>query len=451
MAFTDPLTVPFTATSGSGRATSMPLRGVREAHLDNGLKVLVQEVHTAPLVSVWCWYRVGSRDEAPGQTGISHWVEHMNFKGTTNIPRDQMKGIVERFGGMWNGYTWIDQTTYLETAGRDALDQMLFIEAERMSNGLYEPEECESERTVIISELQGGENDPEQLLETEVTATAFRAHTYRHPTIGWLDDLRGMTRDDLYQHYRRFYVPSNATLVIVGDVEADDVLRQAERRFGGIAPGKRPRRIAMTEPPQLGERRVVVQREGTTAYLKIAYHAPAANQSDFFPMLVLDAVLTGAKWLNLWSSFRAAPPQRKARLYTALVERGLASSVGGALLPTSEPFLYSLSFTAMEGVALETLESAALETIGAVADGQVDEAEVVRAKRQLRARLVFENDSVTNVAHQLGYFETVVGPGFHGQLEQGIAAVTLEQVRDTARRRLGRNTRTVGWFQPLGR
>ena len=128
---------------------------LRSATLDNGLKVLVLEEHTAPLASVWCWYKVGSKDERPGLTGVSHWVEHMNFKGTTNIPRDQMKGLVERFGGMWNGYTWIDQTTYLETAGTDALDQLLFIEAERMSNGLYEPDDCESERTVIISEQIG--------------------------------------------------------------------------------------------------------------------------------------------------------------------------------------------------------------------------------------------------------------------------------------------------------
>jgi zinc protease len=150
----------------------------------NGLTVLVREVHTAPLVSVWCWYGVGSRDEEPGRTGVSHWVEHMNFKGTMAIPRDQMKGIVERFGGMWNGYTWIDQTTYLETAGRDALDQLLFIEAERMVNGLYEPEECESERSVIISELLGCENDPDQLLDQEVTATAFRPIPIGIPQLG---------------------------------------------------------------------------------------------------------------------------------------------------------------------------------------------------------------------------------------------------------------------------
>ena len=167
---------------------------MRATTLDNGLKVLIQEEHTAPLASVWCWYKVGSKDERPGLTGVSHWVEHMNFKGTANIPRDQVKGIIEQFGGSWNGYTWIDQTTYFETATRDALDRMLFIEAERMASCLYHPDDCESERTVIISELQGGENDPDQLLDQELTATAFKAHPYRHPTIGWLPDLQAMTR-----------------------------------------------------------------------------------------------------------------------------------------------------------------------------------------------------------------------------------------------------------------
>jgi zinc protease len=428
--------------------TLLPSPPVRAAHLNNGLKILVQEVHTVPLVSVWCWYRVGSCDEALGRTGISHWVEHMNFKGTTNIPREQMKGIVERFGGMWNGYTWIDQTTYLETAGRDALDQMLFIEAERMANGLYDREECESERTVIISELQGGENDPEQLLDTELTATAFRAHTYRHPTIGWLEDLRAITRDDLYGHYRNFYIPNNATLVVVGDVDTEDVLRGADRHFGAIPSGLTPRRVTAVEPPQLGERRVTLERQGTTAYLKFAYHAPSVSDGDFFPTLVLDAILTGAKGVNLWSSFRGAPPQRKARLYTALVERGLASAVSGAILPTAAPFLYTISFTAMKGVPLAELEGAAADAIEDLRTHGVDALEVSRAKRQLRARLVFETDCVTNIAHQLGYFETVAGPDFFPSLRQRIEAVTADEVRDVARRRLAKATRTTGWFQP---
>ena len=423
--------------------------GVRTAHLDNGLKILVQELHTAPLVSVWCWYKVGSGDEQPGRTGVSHWVEHMNFKGTTNIPRDEMKGIVEKFGGTWNGYTWIDQTTYLETAGKDALDTLLFIEAERMANGLYEPQECESERTVIISELQGGENDPDQLLDTEVTASAFRAHPYRHPTIGWIDDLRAMTRDDLFSHYRRHYVPANATLVVVGAVDTEDVLRRAGRHFGGIDGGTASGQPRAAEPRQIGERRVLLEREGTTAYLKLAWHAPAAREDDFFPMLVLDAALTGAKGLNIWSSFRGAPPQRRARLYTAIVEKGLASAVGGSLLPTREPFLYSVGFTASDGVALADLEAAATQEIDRVREHGLTEDEVARAKRQLRARLVFENDSVTNVAHQLGYFETVTGPGYYEDLPARLAAVTPAQVADVAARRLARDRRTVGWFRPL--
>ena len=156
---------------------------------------------------------------------------------------------------------------------------------------------------------------------------AFRAHPYRHPTIGWLPDLRSMTRDDLFDHYRRYYIPNNATLVVAGDVETSDVLRRVERTLGGIPSAPDPPRLSITEPLQIGERRVVVERPGTTAYLKLAWPAPAATEPDFFPMLVLDAILTGAKGLNLWSSFRGTPPQRKARLYTRLVDQSLATNV----------------------------------------------------------------------------------------------------------------------------
>jgi zinc protease len=421
---------------------------MRVTTLDNGLKVLVQEEHTAPLASVWCWYKVGSKDERPGLTGVSHWVEHMNFKGTTNIPRDQVKGIIEQFGGSWNGYTWIDQTTYLETATTDALDQMLFIESERMANCLYDPEDCESERTVIISELQGGENDPDQLLDQELTATAFKAHPYRHPTIGWLPDLQTMTRDDLYGYYRRHYVPNNATLVIVGDVETDAALRLIDRHFGRIPAGAEVTRLRTVEPEQTGERRLTLRREGTTAYLKVAFHAPSADDPDFYPLLILDAVLTGAKGLNLWSSFRVPPPQRSARLYVALVERGLASSVSGSLMPTEQPFLYTLSATATDGTALDSLEAVLLGELDRVRRDGITTAELQKAKAQLRARLVFDNDSVTNIAHQLGYFETIGGVHLFADAPARIAAVTLDAVTAAAERALRPSNRTVGWFEP---
>ena len=416
--------------------------------LDNGLKVLVEEVHTAPLASVWCWYKVGSKNEVTGLTGVSHWVEHMNFKGTTNIPREQVKGIIEKYGGSWNGYTWIDQTTYMETASTAGLDAMLFIEAERMGNCLYDPGDCESERTVIISELQGSENDPDTLLEQDVIAAAYKVHPYRHPTIGWLSDLQTMTRDDLYQYYRRNYVPNNATLVVVGDVDTDDVLRRVEKQFGAIPSGPAQRPVNVVEPEQLGERRVEVSREGTTGYVKLAYHAPAIGEPDFFPMLVLDAILTGAKGINLWSSFRTPPPQRSARLYRALVERRLASSIGAGLLPTEHPFLYLISATAMEGVSLGEVEGAATAVLDEVARTGITDRELMKAKNQLRARLVFENDSVTNLGHQLGYFQTVANLDVYRDAQARIAAVTRDQVDGAAKKYLRSDRRTVGWFKP---
>lgn len=436
-----------TAAASLARATRVEPR-VRDTVLDNGLRVLVQEVHTAPLATVWCWYRVGSRDEGPGLTGVSHWVEHMNFKGTTHIPREQVKGIIERYGGYWNGYTWIDQTTYTETATRDALDHMLFIEAERMAHGLYDEADCESERTVIIAELQGGDNDPDQRLDQEVIAAAMQAHPYRHPTIGWLGDLESMTREDLYGHYRRFYTPDNATLVVAGDVDTDDVLRRAARHFDGfVSGGAGPRRYTR-EPDQPGERRVTIAQEGTAAYLKLAFHAPAWADPEFAPLLLLDAVLTGAKGLNLWASFRMPPPQRRARLYEALVDGGLAASVQGALMPTADPFLYSISMVATVDTPLARLEAAAIEALDRVRVGGITTSELARAKHQLRARMVFEGDSISNIAHQLGYFATLGGWQTFPACMARLDAVTIDEVHAAAASRLRPENRTVGWFDP---
>jgi zinc protease len=325
---------------------------------------------------------------------------------------------------------------------------MLFIESERMSNCLYDPADCESERTVIISELQGGENDPDQLLDQELTATAFRAHPYRHPTIGWLGDLQTMSRDDLYGYYRRHYLPNNATLVIVGDVDRNDAMRLVVQRFGGIPAGQVPPIPHTREPEQLGERRVTVARQGTTAYLKVGYHAPAVSDPGFFPLLLLDAVLTGAKGLNLWASFRTPPPQRSARLYRALVDGGIASAVQGGIVPTQQPFLYTISVTATEGTPLTAVEEVTLAQLEAVRRHGITEHELARAKNQLRARLVFEGDSISNIAHQLGYFATIASwelvPTFRGRID----AVTLQEVGEAAAACFRSTNRTIGWFDP---
>jgi zinc protease len=206
--------------------------------------------------------------------------------------------------------------------------------------------------------------------------------------------------------------------------------------------------VSVVEPEQLGERRVEVSRAGTTAYLKLAYHAPAVGDHDFFPMLVLDAILTGAKGINLWSSFRTPPPQRSARLYRALVEGRLASSVNAGLLPTEHPFLYLVSATAMDGVSLHDVESVATAALDEVVRSGVTERELAKAKSQLRARLVFENDSVTNLGHQLGYFQTVAHLDVYRRAQENIAAVTQDQVERAAQKYLRPHRRTVGWFRP---
>ena len=286
------------------------------------------------------------------------------------------------------------------------------------------------------------------MLDTEVTAAAFKAHGYHHPTIGWRGDLESMTRDDLYGHYRTWYVPNNAALVIVGDVDADDAFRRAERHFGAIPSGTLPRRVTTAEPEQLGERRVRVERPGTTSYLKLAWRAPDVRSRDFHPLLVLDAALSGAKGVNLWASFRN-PPQRSTRLYRALVDTGLASSVFGALLPTEHPFLYTISCTATAGTELATLEAAADHAIDDVRANGITPAEFERACHQLRARLVFEADSVTSIAHQIGYFHTIADVDLYHGMEAALGQVTIEDVARVARQYLTPARSTVGWFVPI--
>jgi zinc protease len=281
-----------------------------------------------------------------------------------------------------------------------------------------------------------------------LTAAAFRAHPYRHPTIGWLTDLQSMTRDDLFAHYRTYYTPANAYLVIVGHVEPDEAFRSAEREFGTIPAADAPRRLHIMEPPQYGERRVVVERPGTTVYFKVAWPCPSVKDREFYAIVVADAVLTGAKGLNLWSSFRLPPPQRKARLYRALVESGLASNVSGGILPTEDPFLYTISVTVAEGVKVEQVEERLLAEIERLRRDGLEKGELERARQQLRARLVFENDSVTNIAHQLGYYATIDSLETFFTLEPCLQSVTEVDVAAVVSRRLAPSQRTIGIFRP---
>jgi len=419
---------------------------VEELRLRNGLKVILKEARSAPVVSVWCWYKVGSSDEAPGITGISHWLEHMNFKGTRAFSKSEMKSLIERRGGYWNGYTWIDQTTYFETLPKEHLDLALRLESERMNASLISRDEFNSERTVILSELRGGENNPESLLDREVNATVFQAHGYRWPTVGWEPDVKRITHGEMVDFYRANYVPANATLVVVGDFATRTAVRKIRSHFGDIPPGTMPERFRTPEAEQRGERRVELEGGGATSYFHVAYRAPSVHDEDVYPLLVLDAVLGGAKGISLWSY--DGEVRRSSPLYQKMIDSRLATGVRSFYIPTKDPFLYYLTVTAAEGVPVEKVEKKLFRLVESMAVKKPTAREMQKAKNQIRATHVFQSDSVTEVAHQLGYFETIHEYRFFESFLKRIEAVTPEDVRDVAERLLRKKNRTIGIYKP---
>ena len=372
----------------------------------------------------------------------------MNFKGTEGISREDLKVWIERAGGAWNGYTWIDQTTYFETLSSDALDLALRIESERMTSCIYEEDEFESERSVIIAELQGNQNNPAYLLGVDVAAEAFRAPPYGWPTIGRLSDLETMSRDDLYNHYRNYYCPNNATLVIVGDIEPNEALRSVQQYFGSIERGNRPPSVQTREREQKNERRVSVERPGTTRYLDVAFHAPAVGDEDFVPLLVADAVFSGGKGINLWAGGFGRDARPTSSLYQALVETELVAAVSSALLPTEQPYLYSISATVRDGIPESAVEDALFAVLDSLASERSAAHSLQKAKNQLLTQLAFDDEGVTRIGHQLGYFSTIADWKMIFEIEEQINSVTAENIRDVVARRLVSSRRTVGWFRP---
>jgi zinc protease len=280
--------------------------------LRNGLKVLLKEIHTAPIISQWLWYRVGSRDEVPGMTGASHWVEHMMFKGTSQYPQGVLDKTISRNGGYLNAFTFLDWTSYFETLPADKIDLALRLEADRMFNSLFDQSEVDSERTVVISERQGSENEPLFRLSEEIQSAAFRVHPYHHEIIGDMTDLYSMQREDLYRHYRTYYTPNNAVLTIAGDFETQAMLERVRELFEPLPAGEPPVRLSRTEPPQAGERRVSVEGPGETVYS--GFIPAPAGAEQFLPEHLDSHRPTNS---NMFGGIT----NKTSRLYKALVER----------------------------------------------------------------------------------------------------------------------------------
>lgn len=412
--------------------------------LDNGLVILLKEVKTAPVISWWMLYRVGSRNEHTGLTGVSHWVEHMLFKGTERFPAGYLDKAIDREGGIWNAQTSFDYTAYYETMPAGRISLALEAEADRMSHALFAPDEVEAERTVIISERQGSENSPLFWLLEEARAAAFRVHPYHHQIIGDMIDLETMSRDDLYAYYRTHYLPNNAIAVAVGDFDRDDLLRQIDTLYGSIPAGSTPPPVMRHEPPQQGERRVRVERAGNTAYIYFGYRSPAATNPDWFPLALIDSVLTGAS-----APGGGGLGNRTSRLYQALVETEYASDASGGLYPSIDPHLYGILITLREGQAHEAVEAAFEQAIQRVVDEGVTQDELDKAKKQARSLFAYGTEGVTGQAFWLAFSENFESYEWYEDYLSRLERVTLDDIRRVAAQYLHASQRTVGWFVPV--
>jgi len=413
--------------------------------LSNGLQVLLQEMHTSPIISQWIWYRVGSRDEVPGLTGASHWVEHMMFKGTPEFPLGVLDRAVSREGGYSNAFTFLDWTSYFETLPADKIDLALRLEADRMYHSLFDANEVSSERTVIISERQGSENEPLFRLSEEVQSAAFRVHPYHHEIIGDLTDLYSMQREDLYHHYRTYYAPNNAVLSIAGDFETQSILARIRELYEPLAAGPIPPRLVRIEPPQAGERRVSVEGPGETIYLQVSYRAPKADDPDFFALNLLDSLLTGPTNLNM---FGGGVTNKTSRLYKALVEKELAVSVNGGLQATIDPYLYTTVITVHPKHTASDCIAAMEAEIKQLQDAPPPVVELERALKQARAIFAYGSESISNLAYWMGFAEMFATLDWFTTYLERLAAVTPADVQRLAQTCLRPQNRTLGVYLP---
>ncbi len=418
-----------------------------KTQFENGLTVLLKEIHTSPIISFWVWYRVGSRNEVAGLTGISHWVEHMLFKGTPQFPAGMLDKAISRDGGFWNAFTYLDWTTYFETLPADKIDLALRLEADRMVNSLFDPAEVASERTVILSERQGNENEPLFKLGEEVQAAAFRVHPYHHEVIGEAIDLQTIQQEDLYRHYRTFYVPRNAVVTVSGDFSTQAMIERIQELFGSIPAGGEIQQKIRPEPPQSGERRVTVEGPGETTYVQIAYRAPAAASPDFFPLTVLDSLLTGPSSLNMFGS---GISNKTSRLYRALVESELAVSVHGGLQATIDPYLYTITSIVRPGRTAEEVIAAVDAEIQRLQETPPTSDELFRAMKQARALFAYGSESITNQGFWLGFSEMFATYDWFLNYLDKLDRVTPEAVSQVAQTYLRPQQRTVGIYLPTG-
>src|SRR2546430_5488248 len=400
------------------------------------------EARHAPVVSLWVWYHVGGRNEVPGTTGMSHFLEHMLFKGTPTHPKGDLDRLLARYGAQWNAFTNEDVTCYFETVPRDRYEVALELEADRMRNALISVDEVEAERTVIVSEREGLENDPSFLLGESLQAVAFDRHPYGQGVIGSKFEIKLMTRDGLYAHYRRHYAPNNAYVVVVGDDRAETLVEKAAAAFGRVGQETLVAAPLAPEPPQMGEKRLVVHRAGgALPIVQLRFHTAAASDPRAAALQALAVALAGGGGGDSASG-------RSSRLYRGLVEKELATEIDASFGLTKDPFLFTIEATVRPAVTHAAVEGALLEELRRLADEPIDPSEFARVRRGVLASVAFPSDTITWRAFRLGSRLSSGAAPSIGAWYGALAAVTPPHVQRVAAQTFVERPRTVGHLIP---
>ncbi|MGC4092054.1 MAG: pitrilysin family protein [Polyangiaceae bacterium] len=373
-----------------------PSLGLERFRLKNGLQLLLCEDHSAPVVAYHTWFRVGSRHEQVGKTGLAHLFEHLMFNEVEGREAGEFDRLLEEAGSEVNASTWLDWTQYNAATPRDQLPLVVKLEAERMSRLVLRDPQVTSEKEVVANERRYRvDDDVEGAVSELLWATAFKKHAYRWPTIGWMADIEGFTTDDCVAFYRTFYSPNNATIVVVGDVNESQLLPRIVKAYGGIAPSTLPLEDAQPEPPQLDERRVEVKKPTTTDKLLVGYHSPALGDWDHPILSLLIEVLFGG---------------RASRLHQRLVrELELASEVRAFVGPFKDPGLIQIFASCREGHTAEELLTVIDAELARVREEAISEEEIARSQARFELGLLAGLDTVDGKASTLGFYDTVLG------------------------------------------
>ncbi len=425
-------------TSAAGFTFVKSLGGIDEYLLDaNGLTVLLVPDHSAPVVTFQVTYRVGSRNEVTGTTGATHILEHLMFKGSDNFndPKgNSVKQYLEKVGGQFNASTAVDRTNYFATIGRDSLEGYVAIEADRMRHLWLHEADRQSEMTVVRNEYERGKNDPDNVLVEEVTAAAFVALPYHHPTIGWRSDIEHVPITKLHDFYDTFYWPNNATVTVVGDIDPAAALGLVKKYYGAYPRSPQPiPNIYTEEPEQSGARRVLVKRPGELGTVLIAHKVPNGRDADQPALEMLDAILSSGK---------------NARLYRALVDKGLALNAGAGTELHRDLSLHTLYASLAPNAAHEDVENALLGEVEKIKTGGVTPAEIARVKQQYIAADAYKRDGTAAVASELNEWIAVGDWTLYVTFPQKVQQVTPAHVQRVAKRYFGENQSTTGWFIP---